>query len=71
MADTKTKTRAVKAAAVAYSDLNTFAIAQAIMESGFLHSSSYKGAERIIKICLAEQQKRLREYDRAVRKAGS
>lgn len=54
---------------MARSDLNTFGIVESILENGHLHSASYSGAERIIKICRAEIQKRLREYDRAVAKA--
>ena len=56
----------VIAAAEALSDLNTFAIVVSILEGGHLHAPSYSAAGRIIKICQAEQQKRLREYDRAM-----
>lgn len=62
--------KAIEAAAEAISDLNTFAIVVSTLENGHLHSPSYKAAERIISICKAEQQKRLRDYDRAIEKAG-
>lgn len=58
--------QAVIDAAEALSDLNTFAIVVTILEGGHVHSPSYAGAERIIKICRAETGKRLREYDRAI-----
>ncbi len=51
-------------AAEASSDLNVFYIVISIMEGGHLHAPSYKAAERIIKICRAEGEKRLRDYDR-------
>lgn len=58
--------KAVCDAAEALSDLNTFAICVSILEGGHLHSASYAGAGRIIKICQDEQRKRLDEYDRAI-----
>lgn len=60
----------IKAAAEAMSDLNTFDIVASILEGGHLHSSSYAAAERIIAICKREQDKRLRDYDRAMEKSG-
>lgn len=60
---------AVKAAAEALSDLNTFDIVVSILEGGHLHANSYAGAAKIIRICIAEQQKRLREYDAAAIRA--
>src|ERR1700730_5719063 len=60
---------AIKAVAEAMSDLNTFAIVVSILENGHLHAPSYAAANRIIKICHAEEQKRLRDYDRAMVKA--
>lgn len=59
----------IKAAAVAMSDLNVFAIVVTILEAN-LHALSFNGANRIIRICHAEQAKRLREYDRAMEAAG-
>lgn len=55
----------VKDAAYAMSDLYIFGAVVALMEGGHLHSASYDAAAKIIKICQAEQQKRLREFDRA------
>ena len=60
----------IEAAAQALSDLNTFAVIVSIVEGGHLHAPSYAGGARIIKICRAEEAKRLREYDRAIAKAG-
>ena len=66
----ETDTRAfIEEAAQALSDLNTFAIVISTMENGHLHSPSYRAAERIITICKAEMDKRLRDYDRARAKA--
>jgi hypothetical protein len=59
----------IRSAAVALSDLNVFAIVEKIVEGGSLHSPSHRGAEKIIRICRDEMQKRLRDYDRAVAKA--
>lgn len=67
--DQKKQRAAIKAAAEALSDLNTFAIVVSTLEGGHLHAPSYAGAERIIAICKREQDKRLREYDSAVAKA--
>jgi hypothetical protein len=65
----KKRKQHVRDAAEALSDLNTFYVVISIMEGGHLHSPSYAGAERIIKICQSESEKRLREYDRAVARA--
>ena len=65
----KEKKAAVKAAAQALSDLNTFAIVATILEGGHIHSPSHAAAQKIIRICLREQQKRLGEYDSAIEKA--
>lgn len=56
---------AIKRAAEALSDLNTFAIVATILEGGHLHAPSYDAAQKIIRICHAEEQKRLGDYDRA------
>jgi hypothetical protein len=56
----------IRNAAVALSDLNTFAIVVSILEGGHVHSESYKAAARIIKICKGETAKRLLDYDAAV-----
>lgn len=61
----------VRLAANALSDLNVFAIVVSILEGGHTHSPSYKAAARIIAICKAEQQKRLREYDRYCERVGA
>lgn len=68
MAKDKLK-EAIVDAAQALSDLNTFAIIVSTIEGGHLHSPSYAGGERIIRICKSEEQKRLREYDRALARA--
>ena len=64
----KEKKAAVVAAAEALTDLNTFASVVTILEGGHLYDGN-AAAQKIIKICLREQQKRLREYDRAVSRA--
>ncbi len=57
----------IREAARAHSDLNIFASVVTILEGGHIYTpKSFSAVERIIKICRAEQQKRLREYDRAV-----
>lgn len=61
--------KAIKEAAQALSDLNTFAIVVSILEGGHLHTPSYAAAERIIKISQQAQQRCLVNYDRAVAKA--
>ncbi len=61
--------KAIEKAAEALSDLNTFGIVVSTLEGGHLHAPSNTAAQRIIKICLAEQQKRLRDYDHNVAKA--
>lgn len=67
---TNKRSQSIESAAEALSDLNTFAIVVSILEGGHVHAPSYAGAQRIINICQREQAKRLREYDRAVEKAG-
>ena len=69
-ADPEKQRQAVVAASEALSDLNTFAIVVSILENGHLHSLSCKTAARIILMCKDEQQKRLRDYDKAIVKAG-
>ena len=62
----------IKTAAKAHSDLNTFASVVTILEGGHIYMpQSHTAVARIIKICKAEQQKRLRDYDRAVAKAAA
>jgi hypothetical protein len=63
------KLEAIKAAAEALSDLNTFAIVVSILEGGHLHAPSYAAAERIIKISHRAQRRCLVDYDRAIAKA--
>lgn len=65
----KERKAAVKAAAEALADLNAFAIVVTILEGGAVHAPSHEAAEKIIKICHREEQKRLSEYDSAVAKA--
>ena len=59
----------VVAAAEALADLNLFAAISELCKNGLLHSPSYRGANRIRKICWLERRKRLCEYDRAVARA--
>lgn len=47
----------------------TLAEHDAFRSKHVLHSPSYSAAERIIKICRTEADKRLRDYDRAVARA--
>ena len=61
--------RALKEAADALSDLNTFAILVTILDGGHIHAPSHAAASRIIRICKAEQDRRLRDYDRLKAKA--
>lgn len=65
------KANHIRDAAVAFSDLNTFATVVSILEGGHLHSKSYRAAERIIKICKGETAKRLVDYDAAAARAQS
>lgn len=58
---------AAKEAARAHSDLNIFAVVVSILEGGHLYlPTSRRAANKVIRICKDEQQKRLRDYDRAV-----
>ena len=59
----------IEEAAQALSDLNTFAIVISTMKNGHLQPPSDRAAKRIITICKAEMDKRLRDYDRARAKA--
>lgn len=62
-----TKSQAVRDAARAHSDLDTFATVVTILEGGHIYRpESHAAVDRIIKICLREQQKLLKKYDRAV-----
>lgn len=57
----------VKIAAKAHTDLNVFASIVSILEGGSIYMpGSKEAARKIIRICHAEQQKRLRDYDNAV-----
>lgn len=60
---------AIKAAAVAMSDLNVFYAIIAILEGGTIHAKSHNAANRIIGICHSESSKRLAEYDLATAQA--
>lgn len=66
----KKRKEAIRAAAESLSDLNTLAICVSILEGGHLHADSYEAAARITKICIAEQGKRLRDYDRHMARVG-
>jgi hypothetical protein len=62
---------AVVDAAQHHSDLNVFHAILAILEGGVVYSQSGRvAAERIIKLCKEENQKQVRLYDNALRKAG-
>lgn len=53
-------------AAEALSDLNTFAIIEALAEGSFIHAPSFDAASHIANICRIEQQICLRRYDEAM-----
>lgn len=62
------KKKIIKEASYAHSDLNLFASIETLLEGGHLYQSeSQLTAEKIIKICKAEQQKCLRAHDAAIR----
>lgn len=61
----KTREQHIKDAAEAHTNLNTFAVVVSVLEGGNICGYS-AAAERIIKICLREQQLYLEKYDRAV-----
>lgn len=54
------------AAAKSMSDLHVFHAVIAILEGGTVHAPSHEASFRIIRICKAESQKRLRDYDKAM-----
>jgi hypothetical protein len=57
----------IRIACEAHSDLNIFAAVIAILEGGTIYTSSgYSAASKIVKLCKAETQKQLRQYDLAV-----
>lgn len=57
----------IKRAAQAHTDLNVFASIVSILEGGHIYMSESKEvAAKIIRICHAEQQSWLRDYDAAV-----
>lgn len=59
-------------AAVARSNLHAWGAVVALLEGGILSgNSTYKSAQRVIKIAKAEMQKHLREYDAALLKVKS
>ena len=54
-------------AAKAHTNLNMFACVAAMLESGCIYPVSHSAnatAQKIIKLCQAEQQRQLRIYDR-------
>lgn len=56
-----------KRAANAHTDLNTFGTIITILEGGHLYcNESLSTADRIIKMCKAQQQYLLRLYDRSI-----
>lgn len=55
-------------AAQARSNLNIFAAIVAILEGGTITIESDSASRNIIRICLAEQQKCLRRYEREIAK---
>lgn len=59
----------VEEAMNAQTNLAVFGAVQSILESGAIHGPTPAAAARIIKICLAEQQRQLRIMDRALEKA--
>lgn len=64
------KGKAMIAAAAAHSDLNLFAAVAALMESSLVTSDCHGAEAKIAKICKKEQQKCLRRYDAAIKRAG-
>ena len=61
---------AIKAAAEAHTNLNTFAAVASLLEGGHLYGArTHAAASRIIAICKKEQHKWLMEYDRQSAKA--
>lgn len=62
------KSEAVNEAADARSDLNIFYAVAALMESSLVSAPCYRTEARIVKICMAEAQRCLRRFDRAVAK---
>ncbi|MEQ8504638.1 MAG: hypothetical protein RIB80_04880 [Rhodospirillales bacterium] len=65
MANPKTNQDHAKEAAKALINLNTFAAVVTVLEGGHVYGNS-NAAERIIKICQAEQQRFLDAYDQAL-----
>lgn len=55
-----------KDVAKAMSDLNIFAGIQALMESSLTSTTCQRSESRIVKICLEEQQRCLKRYDKAM-----
>lgn len=63
---------AAKMAAKAHTDLNVFAAVVCILEGGNIYLPESKAAAaKIIRLCHAEQRKRLRDYDAAVAAASN
>lgn len=62
MTDRKSK---IKEAADAMADLYTFNTIISILEGGNLHAASHDAAQKIIRICKNQMQKRLAEFDAA------
>lgn len=64
----RTTKELIEDAAVAYSDLNMFAAVQALMENSLVSTPRFATEGRIVKLCKNEQQRCLRDYDRAMAK---
>lgn len=63
------RAKAIRDATDAHTNLNTYASIVTILEGGHLYGGHSTTAEKIIRLCKAEQGKQLRAYDRAVAKA--
>lgn len=64
---TLTGAQAARKVAEAHSDLNTFASVVTILEGGHIYmAKSHAAVSQIIKICKAEQGRRLIDYDAAM-----
>lgn len=61
--------KAIRAAAHAHTNLNTFAAVVTLLEGGHLYSGDLPAVPHIIRICKREQAIQLRLYDAAVARA--
>lgn len=61
--------RSALQAAEAHTDLNVFAAVVILLESSLQTSARHAASQRIIRICKAEQQRCLRDFDLAMAKA--